>query len=180
MKNFIGILRGSGYGAILADPPWRFQSRTGRTSPDYRYPTMRLSEIKELPVESYARDKSHLYLWCPNAFVAEALDVMATWGFTYKTIITWLKIRKDGAPDGSGLGSYFRGATEQILFGTRGRLLTRQAGRQQMNVIMARKQQHSRKPSELYRLIERCSPGPYLELFARRTPTKWTRWGNEA
>src|SRR5581483_6079633 len=100
-------------------------------------------------------------------------------GFTYKTNLVWYKVRKDGGPDGRGVGFYFRNVTELVLFGTRGSLRTFQPGRPQVNIISSRKREHSRKPDELYKVIEDCSPGPYLELFARRTRPDWRHWGNE-
>jgi len=171
------------FGAVLADPPWRFSNRTGKMAPEHkrlsRYPTMTFREIMELPIAQLALPQSHLYLWVPNALVLEGLEVMRRWGFTYKTNIVWYKIRKDGGPDGRGVGFYFRNVTELILFGTRGHLRTLAPGRRQVNMILSRKREHSRKPDELYDLIERCSSGPYLELFARQRRPGWSQWGNE-
>lgn len=172
------------YGTILADPPWRFSNRTGKMAPEHRrlcrYNTLTFKEIKALPVAEVAAEQSHLYLWVPNALVAEGLEVLAAWGFTYKTNIIWHKIRKDGGPDGRGVGFYFRNTTEMVLFGIRGKLRTNKPGRTQVNIIKTRKREHSRKPDELYSIIESCSPGPYLELFARGKREGWSLWGNEA
>jgi len=172
------------YGTVLADPPWRFGNRTGKMAPEHkrlsRYQTMTLDEIMELPVAQVAARKSHLYLWVPNALILEGLEVMRRWGFVYKTNLIWYKIRKDGGPDGRGVGFYFRNVTEVVLFGVRGAMRTRQAGRRQTNIIASRKREHSRKPDELYDIIEQCSPGPYLELFARHPRDGWDVWGNEA
>lgn len=171
------------FGTILADPPWRFQNRTGKMAPEHvrlrRYPTMTFREIEELPIAEFAAEKSHLYLWVPNALIKEGLKVMEKWGFTYKTNIVWFKIRKDGGPDGRGVGFYFRNVTEFVLFGVKGSLRTFKPGRTQVNLIRARKREHSRKPDELYKIIEECSPGPYLELFARHPQEGWCQWGNE-
>ena len=171
------------YSTILADPPWRFQNRTGKVAPEHkrllRYQTMSFQEIYELPVSQVADTPSHLYLWVPNALLSEGLETMKRWGFTYKTNIVWLKIRKDGGPDGRGVGFYFRNVTELILFGIRGKMRTLQPGRRQVNLIATRKREHSRKPDELYDIIEACSPGPYLELFARHTREGWSQWGDE-
>ena len=168
---------------ILADPPWQFTNRTGKVAPEHkrllRYSTMSLQEVKELPVSMLAAEKSHLYLWVPNALIQEGLAVMKCWGFTYKANIVWHKIRKDGGPDGRGVGFYFRNVTELVLFGIRGRIRTLQPGRRQVNFLATRKREHSRKPDELYDIVESCSPGPYLELFARHPRLKWTQWGNE-
>lgn len=171
------------YTTILADPPWQFQNRTGKMAPEHkrllRYPTMELKEIMELPIPKLAAARSHLYLWVPNALLQEGLKVMEAWGFTYKTNIVWYKIRKDGGPDGRGVGFYFRNVTELLLFGLRGSMRTLQPGRTQVNLVSTRKREHSRKPDEIYDLIEQCSPGPYLELFARFGRTGWDQWGNE-
>jgi N6-adenosine-specific RNA methylase IME4 len=171
------------FGTILADPPWQFTNRTGKMAPEHRrllrYPTMTLDDILNLPVAELSLPQSHLYLWVPNALIAEGLEVMKQWGFTYKTNLVWYKVRKDGGPDGRGVGFYFRNVTELILFGTRGSLRTFSPGRRQVNIITSRKREHSRKPDELYDIIESCSPGPYLELFARRLRANWRQWGNE-
>src|SRR4051812_42923899 len=171
------------FSTILADPPWRFSNSTGKVAPEHkrlaRYATMSLEEIAALPVGRLAASKSHLYLWVPNALVLEGLEVLRRWGFTYKTNLVWYKTRKDGGPDGRGVGFYFRNVTELVLFGTRGGLRTLAPGRRQVNLISTRKEEHSRKPIEIHRLIEACSPGPYLELFARERVPGWQAWGNE-
>jgi N6-adenosine-specific RNA methylase IME4 len=171
------------FGTILIDPPWRFQNRTGKVAPEHRrlhrYETMSFEEIADLPVGELAAPKSHLYLWTPNALLPEALNIMKRWGFRYKTNLIWYKIRKDGGPDGRGVGFYYRNVTEVVLFGVKGNLRTLAPGRSQVNILSTRKQEHSRKPMELYRIIEKCSPGPYLELFAREKVAGWTQWGDE-
>lgn len=171
------------YSTILADPPWQFLNRTGKIAPEHRrlmrYPTMEFKEIIDLPVSQLASARSHLYLWVPNALLMEGLKVMEAWGFSYKTNIVWYKIRKDGGPDGRGVGFYFRNVTELVLFGVRGSMRTLSPGRRQVNLIATRKREHSRKPDEIYDLIESCSPGPYLELFARFCRPGWRQWGNE-
>jgi N6-adenosine-specific RNA methylase IME4 len=171
------------FSAILIDPPWRFANRTGKVGPEHRrlhrYQTLSFEEIAALPVEKFALPKCHLYLWCPNALLLEALTIMKAWGFTYKTNIVWYKVRRDGGPDGRGVGFYFRNVTELLLFGVRGTLRTLQPGRTQVNLVLSRKREHSRKPEAVYDLIERCSPGPYLELFARERVQGWTQWGDE-
>jgi len=171
------------FSTILADPPWRFQNRTGKMAPEHkrlaRYETMSIEEICALPVADYAADPSHLYLWVPNALLPCGLRVMEAWGFSYKANVVWYKVRKDGGPDGRGVGFYFRNVTEMLLFGIRGKMRTLQPGRTQVNIIATRKREHSRKPSAVYGLIERCSPGPRLELFARERVKGWTQWGLE-
>lgn len=174
---------GGQFATILADPPWQFQNRTGKVAPEHRrllrYPTMELAEIKDLPVGKLAAASSHLYLWVPNALLEEGLQVMKAWGFTYKSNIVWYKVRKDGGPDGRGVGFYFRNVTELLLFGVRGSMRTLRPGRTQVNLFSTRKREHSRKPDEIFDIIEACSPGPYLEVFARFPRQGWVQWGNE-
>jgi N6-adenosine-specific RNA methylase IME4 len=170
---------------ILADPPWQFQNKTGKIAPEHkrlaRYGTMTFDDIAALPVSTLAADTAHLYLWVPNALLPEGIRVMREWGFKYKSNIVWHKIRKDGGSDGRGVGFYFRNVTELILFGVKGKnARTLKPGRTQVNYIATRKREHSRKPDEQYELIESCSPGPFLELFARGTRKGWTTWGNQA
>ena len=181
-ERLVTQLRGP-FGTILIDPPWRFTNRTGKVAPEHRrlrrYATMSFDEIASLPVGELAAEKSHLYLWSPNALLAEALRIMDAWGFTYKTNLVWYKVRKDGGPDGRGVGFYFRNVTELLLFGVKGSLRTLAPGRRQVNILLSRKEEHSRKPDDVYDLIERCSPGPYLELFARKRLSGWVQWGDE-
>jgi len=183
--DLVKDLGGHRFKTILADPPWRFQNRTGKVAPEHnrlnRYPTMELEEICSMQVGEVAEDTAHLYLWVPNALLAEGLKVMESWGFQYKTNIVWQKIRKDGEPDGRGVGFYFRNTTEILLFGIRGKnARTLSPARSQVNVIKSRKREHSRKPDEQYELIESCSPAEYLELFSRGERQGWTVWGNQA
>lgn len=170
---------------ILADPPWQFQNRTGKVAPEHkrlnRYSTMTLDEIMKLPVNDVTDKKCHLYLWVPNALLPDGLEVMKAWGFQYKTNLVWEKVRKDGGPDGRGVGFYFRNVTELLLFGVKGaENRTLQPGRSQVNLIRTMKREHSRKPDEFISLIEACSPGPFLEMFARGSRPGWTLWGNQA
>ena len=171
------------FATVLADPPWRFANRTGKMAPEHRrlrrYPTLTLHDIKALPLHALVQPESHLYLWVPNALLQEGLEVMQSWGFTYKTNLVWYKVRRDGGPDRRGVGFYFRNVTELVLFGVRGSLRTLAPGRRQANMMISRKREHSRKPDDLYDLIEQCSPGPYLELFARHPRPGWSQWGNE-
>jgi N6-adenosine-specific RNA methylase IME4 len=171
------------YRTIYADPPWQFANRTGKMAPEHRrlhrYRTMTIEEICALPVTDVVDTPAHLYLWCPNALLSWGLRVMEAWGFTYKTNLVWYKIRKDGGPDGRGVGFYYRNVTELLLFGVRGHLRTLKPGRRAVNVVLTRKREHSRKPDEFYGLIEKCSPKPRLELFARHPRPGWTQWGDE-
>jgi N6-adenosine-specific RNA methylase IME4 len=183
-EDFKNFLKGRKFSTILADPPWQFENRTGKMAPEHkrlsRYSTLTLEEIKGIPVQDAVSDSGHLYLWVPNALLSQGLEVMKAWGFTYKTNIIWYKTRKDGGPDRRGVGFYFRNVTEIILFGVRGKnARTLKPGRTQENIIVKQKREHSRKPDEQYLLIESCSPGPFLELFARGSRLKWYCWGNQ-
>ncbi len=173
-----------GFQTVLADPPWRFQNRTGKVAPEHRrldrYSTLDLDAICALPVQDVVAKNAHLYLWVPNALLPDGLRVMEEWGFRYVSNVVWAKRRKDGGPDGRGVGFYFRNVTELILFGVRGSMRTLPPARSQVNMLETRKREHSRKPDEQYELIERCSPGPYLEMFARYAQPGWTSWGDEA
>jgi N6-adenosine-specific RNA methylase IME4 len=182
LRQFVGDSR---FGTILADPPWQFANRTGKIAPEHRrlsrYGTMKLDEIAALPVSEIAAPTAHLYLWCPNALLPDGLAVMRAWGFSYKSNLVWHKIRKDGGSDGRGVGFYFRNVTELLLFGVRGKnARTLAPGRSQVNFLATRKREHSRKPDEQYELIEACSMGPNLEMFARGIRSGWVSWGNQA
>ena len=184
-ENLLAFCNGQKFATIYADPPWRFQNRTGKVAPEHkrlnRYDTMDLEAIKEMPVEEIAAEKSHLYLWVPNALLPDGLEVMKAWGFEYKGNIVWEKVRKDGMPDGRGVGFYFRNVTEILLFGIRGdNNRTLAPARSQVNLIRTMKREHSRKPDEIIPIIERCSPGPFIELFARGDREGWAMWGNQA
>ncbi len=155
---------------ILADPPWDVLQRGGRGA-DRHYPVMSVEEIATLPVGKLADSDAHLWLWVTNATLFSGQVVMAAWGFTYRSCLTWVK-------PGLGLGSYYlRNNTEHLLLGTKGRAPI--LFRSQPTWLFAPKQEHSHKPEEQYAVIERCSPRPYLELFARRERPGWQVWGNE-
>lgn len=183
-RDFEAFVKERKFSTVLADPPWQFTNRTGKVAPEHRrlsrYGTLTLDEITAIPVGEAVEEKSHLYLWVPNALLREGLAVMDAWGFTYKTNLIWHKVRKDGGPDGRGVGFYFRNTTELVLFGVKGSLRTLAPGRRQVNIILSRKREHSRKPDEQYEIIEDCSPGPYLELFARGSRPNWSAWGNQS
>lgn len=183
--DLLRVAKSTRFATVLADPPWQFQNRTGKIAPEHRrlsrYGTMTLDDIKALPVPEIAADTAHLYLWVPNALLPEGIEVLRAWGFHYKSNLVWHKIRKDGGPDGRGVGFYFRNVTELVLFGVRGKnARTLAPGRRQVNFLATQKREHSRKPDELYPLIEACSPGPYIELFARGPRKKWAVWGNQS
>ncbi|MBR7948117.1 MT-A70 family methyltransferase [Burkholderia cenocepacia] len=173
-----------GFSTVLADPPWRFSNRTGKVAPEHRrldrYSTMALDAIMAIDVKTALAPSAHLYLWVPNALLPDGLKVMEAWGFRYVSNIVWAKRRKDGGPDGRGVGFYFRNVTELLLFGVKGSMRTLAPGRSQVNMIETRKREHSRKPDEQYDLIEACSPGAYLEMFARHARPGWSVWGDES
>jgi N6-adenosine-specific RNA methylase IME4 len=183
-EDLLSLAAGRTFATVLADPPWQFQNKTGKVAPEHRrlsrYGTMDIAAIKDLPVGQIAADTSHLYLWVPNALLPEGLQVMEAWGFRYKSNLIWHKVRKDGGSDGRGVGFYFRNVTEIVLFGVRGKnARTLAPGRRQVNLLGSRKREHSRKPDEQYAIIEACSPGPFLELFARSERNGWSSFGNE-
>ena len=185
IESFKSFTQGKKYKTIYADPPWQFQNRTGKVAPEHkrlnRYETLQIDDIKKIPVADVAEEKCHLYLWIPNALLPEGLAVMQAWGFEYKTNLIWEKVRKDGMPDGRGVGFYFRNVTEMLLFGIKGNNnRTLDAGRTQVNLIRAMKKEHSRKPEEFVQLIEKCSSAPFLELFARGNREEWDMWDDQA
>lgn len=157
---------------ILVDPPWDIQ-QTGARGAVRHYRLLNLERIKAMPVRDLAEDNAHLWLWVTNATLRDGFDVAEAWGFTVRSPLTWVKFR-------IGLGNYLRNATEHLLFATRGKAPVR--FRSQPTWMTAPVQDHSHKPEEQYALIERVSPGPYLELFARRRPPSdrgWFVWGDE-
>ena len=158
------------YKTIMADPPWKYGKGFGYGAGEY-YPLMDLEEIKALPVSKISADNAHLYLWSSNSMLPSALEVMDSWGFKFKTVLTWVKHR-------SIFGYYFKGQSEQLLFGVKGKLPP--ADRHQTTIINGRVSIHSRKPFEQYDVIEKISPAPRIELFARNRIDGWDCWGNEA
>lgn len=181
-QSMLSALKGKTFGTILVDPPWQFTNKTRNVAPEHKrldqYYTMSHDEIMALPICDMAADPSHLYLWVPNALLQEGLQVIEAWGFDYKTNIVWQKVRKDGEPDRRGIALYFRNTTEMLLFGIKGKhARTLSPGRSQVNVIKSRKRGHSRKPDEQFDIIEACSWGPYLELFAQFPRKGWEVWG---
>ena len=178
-------MAGQKFATVMADPPWRFTNRTGKVGPEHRrlsrYETLSLDEICDLGVADHMEETAHCYLWVPNALLPDGLKVLEAWGFQYKSNLIWHKVRKDGGSDGRGVGFYFRNVTEVVLFGVRGKKArTLAPARSQVNLFSTRKREHSRKPDEQYGIIEKCSPGPFLELFGRGVRSGWTVWGNQA
>ena len=164
------------YSIIYADPPWQYK-RNGNHSAESQYNVMSLEDIKALKVNNLAEDNSHLYLWVTNPFIAEGLEVCKSWGFEYKTLLTWVKTYKDGSPV-MGMGYYFRGATEHIIFGVKGKKLCN--NRNTKNIFYSLQRQHSRKPDFVKDLIVKCSGDlSRIELFAREESKGWDSWGND-
>ena len=157
---------------ILADPPWEIAQK-GKLGASRHYNLMSLEAIKNIPVTDLAEDNAHLWLWTYPAALEQSFEVVRAWGFEPKSIFTWVKPRL-------GLGNYLRNCTEQMIFAIRGKAPIKFKG--QMNWGMFPVQDHSHKPEEVYSIIERCSDGDYLELFARRpvpSDKNWSIWGNE-
>ncbi len=187
IDSLLRFTDGKKYNTIYADPPWRFKNRTGKVAPEHkrlaRYSTMTVAEIKALPVADIAGDKAHLYLWVPNALLPDGLAVMDAWGFEYKGNLVWEKVRKDGEPDGRGVGFYFRNVTELLLFGIKKKSAPNRTlgpARSQVNLIRTMKREHSRKPDEIVPIMEACSMEPRIELFARGVRQGWDMWGDQA
>lgn len=157
------------YRTILADPPWDVQQR-GERGAERHYDLMTLEQIAAMPVADLAEENAHLWLWVTNATLRQGYDIAEAWGFTVRSPLTWVKFRL-------GLGVYLRNSTEHLLFATKGTAPVQ--FRSQPTWINAPVQDHSHKPEEQYALIERVSPGPYLELFARRRQHGWDAWGNQ-
>lgn len=164
---------------LMADPPWN-EAGGGqiKRGADRHYPLMKTRDICALPVREWMRPDAHCYLWVTNNFLPDGLEVLEAWGFRYVTCVTWMK-------DRAGLGQYFRGLTEHCLFGVRGRIpyqLTEDGHRLQgvTGFFEAPRGEHSAKPAAMRRMVERVSPGPYLEMFARQPAPGWTVWGNES
>jgi len=180
------------YGTVVADPPWPYTDMDGpRASPEHRpnswdriggsassanrYGSMSIQSIKEL--KPPVAEQAHLYLWTTNSFLVEAHEVASAWGFVPKTVLTWVKVKPDGTPS-MKMGWYYRGATEHILFAVRGKRLW-PSGLARPTAYLLPREPHSRKPDFFYNLSMECSPGPYLEMFARRLRVGWASWGNE-
>ena len=157
------------YKTIMADPPWDVQQK-GAYGAINHYNLMKLNEIKAMPIKDLIAEDSHCWLWVTNATLRDGFDVLEAWGFIPRSVFTWIKPRM-------GLGVYLRNATEHVLLGTRGKAPV--LFKSQPNWLFAPRQEHSHKPEEQYAVIERVSPGPYLELFARRHQPGWDCWGAE-
>jgi N6-adenosine-specific RNA methylase IME4 len=158
------------FGTALIDPPWDINQR-GNYGAIHHYDLMSLDRIKAMPVAGLMEENSHIWLWIPTNLMEKGFEVVRAWGFEPKSVMVWIKPRM-------GLGQYLRSATEMVILGARGKAPI--LCNNQPNWLFAPFQGHSHKPEEQYAIIERCSPGPYLELFARRRQLGWTIWGFEA
>lgn len=182
------------YGTIMADPPWPYHSpqavvgNAGRgkykieemtqVNVLQHYSCMSIEELKNLPVLKHVADNAHLYLWTTNSFLVEAHEIARSWGFIPKTLLTWIKTQHaEPSKPSMKTGYWYRSATEHILFAVRGK--QRLLGKCRPTAYLLPRLPHSVKPDFFYDLIEEQSPGPYLELFARRSKSGWDRWGNE-
>ena len=184
------------YGTVYAAPPWPYHSpaavvgnggrgsNSGQASRIVQvnvlnhYPVMTMDDIKALPVGGMVAQNAHLYLWTTNSFMVEGHEVARAWGFEPKTILTWVKVRHEDGQPSMKTGYWYRSATEHIIFAVRGK--QRLLGPAAPTAYLLPRQPHSYKPDFFYDLIEKESPGPYLELFARRLRgSQWDSWGNE-
>jgi N6-adenosine-specific RNA methylase IME4 len=184
-QDFAAFAADRRFATVLADPPWRFVNRTGKVAPEHRrlarYPTLTLDEIGAIPVAGPPRAHRPLLPLGAERAPARGPRRARRLGLCLQVEHRLAQGAKDGGSDGRGVGFYFRNVTEILLFGTRGpNARTLPPGRRQVNYLATRKREHSRKPDEQYPLIEACSPGPYLELFARGLRPGWTVWGNQA
>ena len=169
------------YRTIVADPPW--QTAEGRTAPSSSwgkpragrvpYETMTQDEIAALPVGDLAADEAHIYVWTTNTYLETAYSLVRAWGFRTAQVLVWVK-----SPRGIGLGGAFTNTTEFVLFGWRGKCDPKT--RVDSSWFHWPRGAHSVKPEAFLDLVEQVSPGPYLELFARRQRLGWDTWGNEA
>jgi len=159
------------YKTIVVDPPWEINQR-GNYGAVHHYDLMTLDRIKAMPVADLCEENAHVWLWVTNSTLKAGFEVLEAWGFTHRSVFTWLKPRM-------GLGVYLRNTTEHVLLGTRGKAPV--LFKSQPNWGFYPRQDHSHKPEEFHKIVERVSPGPYLELFARRRPNqpKWDVWGNQ-
>lgn len=181
------------YGAIYADPPWTFTTRSDKgkdRSPEQHYDCMTLADIKALPVREIAAKDCVLFMWIIDTHLAMALEVIEAWGFTYKTkAFTWAKLNRvdpdnplactDQSAFFTGMGFWTRANPEDCLLGTIGSPKRNEGGRGVRRLVVAERREHSRKPDELYERIETLVPGPYVELFSRSSRKGWDAMGNE-
>jgi N6-adenosine-specific RNA methylase IME4 len=164
------VRAGQRFGTLYLDPPWAYSNQATRASTDNHYQTMTLNEIAALPVAELAADQSHCHLWTTNGFIEEALGLLRTWGFAYRSMFVWCKPQM-------GLGNYWRVSHELLLLGVNGGCPFLEHGEKSWDVF--ERGRHSSKPEQVRLAIERVSPAPRLELFARDRAEGWTVWGNQ-
>lgn len=162
--------QGLRFGTIYADPPWCYGNQATRSATDNHYETMTVEEIAALPLPALAADECHLHLWTTNAFLHDSFHLIEQWGFEFKSLLVWDK-------DKFGIGNYWRLQTEYLLLGTKGGLTF--LDHSQPNIVRGARTRHSAKPDAVRQMIEKVSPGPRLEMFARRISNGWIAWGNE-
>lgn len=168
-----------GWGTVITDPPWRFDDRGSRAAPDgkaFKYHTMSNEEIRAIPLSSVAAPRSHLYCWTTEVHLELALECLRGWDFTFKKALVWVKRGVTGKLQ-IGMGHYYRTAKELCLFATRGGCPA--AVHNLPDVFEAPRTKHSQKPEQIHRWAELLSPGPRLEVFARRQVPGWTCWGDQ-
>ena len=170
------------YRTLVADPPWHYDLRAKDETHRARvtYGTMSQHELLNMPVGLWAEDNAHLYLWVTNAFMAEGLQIVKAWGFEFKTILTWVKGRIQGGRiiNHLGMGNYYRNSTEHVLFAVRGSLAV--LNHDEVTAFIAERHAHSEKPAAFYDMVERMSPSPYLDVFARTRRLGWDTFGDES
>lgn len=184
----------------MADPPWPYDNKEGsgydvipkqklkttenalqHSVREMGYSGMSIADLKAIPVASWCEENAHLYLWVTNSFMVEGHEIARAWGFKPKTILTWVKTHQDNPQRVSmKTGYYFRGATEHVIFAVRGSLALQTSEGVPTAFLWPRINRHSEKPDGFRNIVEKCSPGPYLEMFARTHRDGWDVWGNEA
>ena len=190
-KRLFAPIKDGPYRTVVADPPWHYQdklNKDGTRSAANHYPTLKMDELVELGqlLVPQLDEQAHLYLWCTNAFVEDAHRLAREWGFRPKTMLTWVKTVKSVEGDAvvdedaaTGMGHYFRGSTEHVVFATRGKKALKPGARNIRTVFFAPRQEHSAKPQAFYDLATRMSPASRLELFARDAHKGFVPWGNQ-
>jgi N6-adenosine-specific RNA methylase IME4 len=191
--------------AVVVDPPWDYSrklsgggtsgyspvhhSRGGSRGAANHYKTLRLSDLKALPIQAAAAEQSHLYVWTTGTFLAEAFELAEHWGFAPKGVIPWIKTKRNAVAEVEasghllagvrmGMGLYVRWCSEFVVFGVRGKLPSKR--NDVLGVVLAERGRHSEKPEEFYELVRSISPGPRLDVFARQSRKGFTAWGDEA
>lgn len=158
---------------VVIDPPWDLNdegdtNQMGRAKPNYS--TMSIEELKKLPIPNIIKKDAHIYLWITNRSLYKGFELLKAWGFRYIVCLTWCK-------PSFGMGNYFRGSTEHLLFGIKGSLPLKNKNTGTWFLAKRGEGGHSSKPDELYELVEKCSPGLYLDYFGRKERKGWYSYG---